>query len=224
MVKGDKVITRDQFAAALGPIVQGIIDARHQQEPAHFLSSLIMGASFEGWLSFETRFALERSRSRLGLEEPRYWIGNEGEKVDLGIIEYDDDRHTGEDRWLAAVEFKVIYNNKDWESQVRGILADLFPAPHGRAGKANVVGPERQLAVVAVVHANVADNKYQRQSDRVPVDHWKPRVWDALKVGSEVVELWSSPQPLLAPHPYLARGDRAQLTLHVLAPKLEPQR
>lgn len=142
------------FGEQLGPIVHGIVKTRHEAERDHFLNSMIVGASFEGWLSFETRFALEKARSRFGLDHPRFWIGNEYKKVDLGIVEYDDEHYNGPERWLAAIEFKVIYNNKNWEAQVNGILADLFPREHAREGKAAIVGPDRQLAVVAMVQGN----------------------------------------------------------------------
>ncbi|MBL9016743.1 MAG: hypothetical protein JNL83_21325 [Myxococcales bacterium] len=206
------------FGEQLGPIVHGIVRARHEAERDHFLTSMIVGASFEGWLSFETRFALEKARPRFGLDHPRFWIGNEYKKVDLGIVEYDDEHYNDPERWLAAIEFKVIYNNKNWEAQVNGVLADLFPKKHGREDKAAIVGPDRQLAVVAMVQGNFPSNKYQRELDRDP--SWESRVREALGLAANVQELSSSPEPLSAGHANLASGESAKLTVHVLAPHI----
>ncbi len=209
---------RDSIGRLIGSTVHEIVKRRGDHAPS-FLPSLLMGASFEGWLAFETRFALEEKREPLEMRPPRFWIGNEYKKVDLGLIEYATERHTSNDQWIAAVEFKVIYNNKNWESQVDGIHADLFPLLHDRDGKAAICGPEHQLAVVAIVTANVDGNRYQRPADTAP--GWADGVSRKLIGGGKVLELYRSPEALSAHHSYLAEEDRVTFQVHVLAPMLD---
>jgi hypothetical protein len=154
---------RHAFAKKLGTVVMGLVESRDEAHPG-FVSMIATGAAFEGWLAFETRVALERIKSDLGLDE-RFWIGNEYRKVDLGILQLAVDRATTEDEWWAAVEFKLVYNNKNWKAQCDGIWDDLIP-PGGSKKAALKIDPLVRFAFVTVIRAEYTPpSPYQRRAD-----------------------------------------------------------
>lgn len=165
-----------QLAPALGHLVDGLLAARAARPG--FVRELLAGAAFEMWLSFETRFALADRAGwhQLGLDaletDGRHlWIGNEYGKVDLGLVTYADAGFLTDERWVLAVEFKVVYNNKNFEDQLAAIAADLRPT---RSTKAAIGA---RLAVVSVVRFDNPDNRYQRAADRAMTwDHMADRV------------------------------------------------
>ncbi len=153
---------RKAFARNLGMLAEELIQSRERDEPG-FISLIATGAAFEGWLAFEMRVALEKKRHRKKFGLPsRFWIANEYRKVDLGILEYADDKQEGDDKWWAAIEFKLIYNNKNWTSQCDGVWDDLIPP----AGSKKAAIEADRLALVTVVRGEYCyKNPHQRRAD-----------------------------------------------------------
>src|SRR5262245_47671367 len=116
---------RDRLAIEIGSRLQAHLLERDGRDQC--LSVITTGASFEGWLSFETRLLLERARRELELPVEHFWIGNEYKKIDLGIVHYDDVTRWTREAWLAAIELKLVYNNKNWRERCNSAWADLFP-------------------------------------------------------------------------------------------------
>lgn len=91
-------------------------------------------ASPELWLSLEAAALLDRNRQRFGLDEtmasaegrsvPRWAIAPERKKIDIWIA---DHQHSPP-RSATAIEFKCIYNNKNFHTQVRSIRRDFAKA------------------------------------------------------------------------------------------------
>jgi hypothetical protein len=164
------MMTLVTFAKRLGGMVDAHLRAREKQKGT--VSLLATGAAFESWLSFEARLLLERERTRLGLTSDHCWIGNEYKKVDLGIIQYDDTRTWAHERWFAAIEFKMVYNNKNWKSQCDAAWNDLFP-PARTAKQGLKFAPDGgRIAFIVIVRREYADgDPYQRKNDRRPAWH-----------------------------------------------------
>jgi len=136
---------------------------------SRLVSKLAAGSAFEAWLSFETRLLAEENRELLGLSGHvnwpggdaihRYYFANEYRKVDLYIGDLGSDGSDGSDAGcVAAVEFKLVYNNKNWKSQADGIWVDLFPSPETREIKAGLNPLVSRAAIVAFVGKSYRDN------------------------------------------------------------------
>ncbi len=162
----EKVDAEDFARKAFGVIV-GHLKKRKDNENA--LSIIAAGASFEQWMSFESRLALENSRVELPNNEvinmteeiiskskskiPRYWIENEHGKVDLLIGQCLGNSANGDeyfwDDGKIAFEFKIIHNNKNWRGKVGSIWIDLCDPPPGKLTKSLERG--RRFGIVAIV-------------------------------------------------------------------------
>lgn len=196
--------SRDDFAKRVGALLQ---DHLAGQEAARGAVSLLAGgAAFELWLAFETRLILEVNRERLGLDEqcdhngrrvPRYWIGNEYHKVDLGITD------VWTDEWVAALEFKLIHNNKNWKHQVDGVWRDLFPDPG--TPKATLKPSLGRLAVVGVVGKVYWEPGYPAQKPDLAA--WQREMW-AYLMPPEGEPYAGSVQCLWEGRAFPIRGDR----------------
>lgn len=140
-----------------------------KREEDKALSIIVPGASFEQWMSFEARLALENSRDSLVINKvidmteeiisetnsqiPRYWTKNEHGKVDLLIGQCWGYTENGEkyywDEGKIAFEFKIIHNNKNWRGKVESIWIDLCDPPWGKL--TNKLELENRYAIVAVI-------------------------------------------------------------------------
>ncbi|MES4683266.1 hypothetical protein ACSLV1_19715 [Pseudomonas aeruginosa] len=106
--------------------------AEHFQKPERkrMLSSLVVTAAPEHWISLESAALLDTNRTRFGLDElldhrpnvPRWLIAAERKKVDLWI----EDQLNQEPP--VSIEFKVIHNNKNAYQKIWEIRRDLTKA------------------------------------------------------------------------------------------------
>ncbi|MBL8918125.1 MAG: hypothetical protein JNJ54_04620 [Myxococcaceae bacterium] len=140
------------------------------------VSQLAAGAAFEAWLAFEARLVMEHSRARFGLDrrrdgaESRPWLVNERRKVDLFIGE--------DDGCLIPIEFKLVFNNKNWATQVEGIAADLMPAKGSKkAGLKPMLG---RVAIVGLVGKTYGDSTGY-PGMRADLTRWEAEVWEKLR-------------------------------------------
>lgn len=144
----------DTFIAALEQRL------RARERDSKTVSMLGTGAAFEAWLSFEARLMLmERPgnfgiggyyRTADGAQYNQYAALNEWRKVDLSIInneEFDADPPACE----CLIEFKMVYNNKNWRTQVASCRSDLYPTSKRKAA----LNPARGRFAVAVVVGKV---------------------------------------------------------------------
>ncbi|WP_324733592.1 hypothetical protein [Pseudomonas paeninsulae] len=98
-----------------------------QDERRQMLSSLVVTAAPEHWLSLESAALLDTNRALFGLAEPldyrlnvpRWLIAAERKKVDMWI----EDQRQQEPP--ISIEFKVIHNNKNTYQKVWEIRRDL---------------------------------------------------------------------------------------------------
>lgn len=122
-------------------IVQ-LLDAVDRQLASRgVVSELASGAAFEIWLAVETRLCFECIRGELGVSNS-LWTANEyPAKIDLSI----NDGTNVE----VALEFKLIYNNKNWRSQVTAAHGELSPLPG--TPKAEWTAHSSRWAVVGLI-------------------------------------------------------------------------
>ena len=128
-------------ASDFGKTLGAVLDAHFSSRPG-VLEAVAAGAAFEQWFALEARLAIEAARPALGLDEKvpyanhevwRYWTANEYKKVDLYIADSlggDGEAEEGGNSaspCLAAIEFKLIHNNKNWPSKCQQVLTDLYP-------------------------------------------------------------------------------------------------
>ncbi len=210
--------TIKEFMTATGTLLQKHLDEQESSRGA--VSMLAEGASFEMWLSFETRMLMETHRPELGLDEQieidgrrvhKYWIGNEYKKVNLAVT----DAETG--GWVAALELKLIYNNKNWKKQCDSIVADLVPAEGTE--KHQLKPSLGRVALVGVVGKRYrhADSGYLQP--QIHLDSWEGELFDYLlpKTGGT---LWRSRRYPIAEGDWLASREQVPhfFQLHAIGP------
>lgn len=196
------------FKNQIGPALQDHFVKRKLD-----LERLAAGAAFEQWFSFEARLALQADRARLGLSDERYWFANEYRKIDL----YIGDRVQG-DRCHAAIEFKLIYNNKNWMTQCDRIWGDLYPA---RGKKAQVVAEASHLISVAVVVGKTYPEEVNYPSRERDISAWRQKMEDYLLPkggwrGDTVERGWRSTERFLPEAPPCLANDSRFVELWVL--------
>jgi hypothetical protein len=185
------------LAIRVGTLLEEHLRAEEERRMA--VSRVATGAAFEGWLAIETRLQMESHRSRLGLHGEstdrhgqnvdRFWICNEYSKVDLGILEYQDSF----DRWIAAFEFKLVTNNKNWKKKCDGIWADLYPKRGTKKAKINPL--KGRFALVAVMGKVFRDaGPYSWRTD---LKEWEDEMWEYTlptsgRWAGEVARVWKS--------------------------------
>jgi hypothetical protein len=190
-----------------------------QQHARNAVSTLAAGAAFEGWLAFETRLLVERSREDLGLggfaetsgkPVPRFWMANEYCKIDFYI---GDVLH---DVPVLAFEFKLIHNNKNWSTKADEVWGDLFPS---RAKKAELVPQQARFGVVGVIGKVYRESRrypgqyadllrWERELDAhlLPLDGWN---------GKRAVRIWCGQRFQIDDH-WLHDGPQHFFQLHLL--------
>ncbi len=166
-----------------------------REKTDHAVSVLAGGAAFELWLAFEARILVEspQGRKRLGLEgeakDPsfpeRFWTGNEVEKFDLYVGDCDDPEDCA-----LAVEFKLVHNNKNWQSKVDEVWADLFREP----GSAKHRHRSKVRGIVALVGKTYATHTEEYPGQRSDLAAWEKEVWawaEASYEGARMERRWS---------------------------------
>lgn len=210
-----------KFGSEVGNLLEQHLRAEEEKRVA--VSRVATGSAFEGWLSIETRLLLEANRERLNLagtrkdkqhEVDHFWICNEHKKVDLGVIEWGEE----EDDWVAAFEFKLVTNNKNWRRKVDEIWDDLYPR-HG-SKKANIRPKRGRFAFVAVMGKVFRDpGPYSWQND---LDAWEQDLWDYMLPTKgpwkgEVERVWKSQERFPLRDCWLAPNYNHFLELHMFA-------
>lgn len=199
-------VTRDA-APQVYDLIKTMLDALDGQLVRRgVLPELCSGAAFEGWLAFEARLCFEEMREQLGVADS-LWTANEYPyKTDLSI--YDGDEI------LAALEFKLIYNNKNWRTQLRGVQSDLHPARHTRKAR---IPKDARWGIVGLV-----GKLYQKgygAGYRQPVPHlqsWEEKVWERLLPdGGDIQEVWIGKRHEIA-HRWLTEDGSHFFQLHAL--------
>ncbi len=185
------------LATQVGRLLEEHLRAEEERRVA--VSRVATGAAFEGWLAIETRLQMELHRDRLGLhgestdrhgqKVDRFWICNEYNKVDLGILDYEEDL----DRWIAAFEFKLVTNNKNWKKKCDEVWDDLYPKRGSK--KAKIKPAKGRFALVAVM------GKVFREAGpyswRTDLDQWETELWEYMlpskgQWAGEVERVWKS--------------------------------
>ena len=167
------------------------------------VSRLVAGGAFEAWLSFEARLLAEENRESLQLEGrlarwrggdaiSRYYFANEYHKVDLFIGELNSSEPHA-DICIAAIEFKLIHNNKNWKKQADGVWVDLFPSREVKAalrpklGRAALVGfvakRHREGVNYPVVRSTFGDWETEVREYLLGDDGWDGRYIDRVWSG-----------------------------------------
>jgi hypothetical protein len=173
-------LSTSEFGRRLGSCIQ-----KHMTGRSAALRRLAAGAAFETWFAFESRLAVEDAREALGLDAPgdyqgqavkRYWTANEYRKVDL---------YVGDVRGncLAAIEFKLIHNNKNWGAKCEEVWADLYPT--GRSRKEELAACARHLVAVPIMVFKCywhQDGSYPGQEDNEQT--WRKATMEHLLQGS----------------------------------------
>jgi len=176
------------------------------------VSLLASGGAFEQWLSFESRVVLESHRQLLGLDD-EVWSANEHHKVDLSVW------RGKERRPLAAIEFKLIHNNKNWKAQADRVWEDLFPAARSQKSKLNPRLRAALVCVIGKVYPNAKAANYLGQCTNL--GKWRAHLWKYLVTtwnGSAVKSEWNGHSFSLE-HPVLAQDRKDHfMQLHLLLP------
>lgn len=97
---------------------------QHLRERSGFLRSLSVMAAAEHWVQFEAAALLDARRADYGLRggteaSPAWWIACERRKVDIWLQGPDS---------AAAIELKAIHNNKNFDTKLAELRADLSDA------------------------------------------------------------------------------------------------
>jgi hypothetical protein len=195
-----------------------------QEASRRAVSRMATGAAFEGWLAFETRLQMEVHRDRLhlngdhqdshGHEIDRYWIGNEYNKVDLGVLDYDADI----DNWVLALEFKLITNNKNWRKKCDDVWADLDPKRHSKKGKIKPrLGRFAMVAMMGKVFREAGPYSWRKD-----IKAWEGELWEYMLPTSgpekgKVHQVWKSRRFELQDRWLSAESNAHFLELHLLA-------
>lgn len=140
-----------------GALLDTITQHLKRRERARAVTRVGFGGGFEGWLATEARLAIESRRRQiartLAVDPGAFFTANEyPNKTDLSIW--------AGGRPVAALEFKIAYNNKNWKSQCDSVWNDLFPT---RTAKRAWAG--RRFAVVASVWKQYEDSAYYPGQD-----------------------------------------------------------
>jgi len=181
----------EHFAQQLGAVIDG-----HFASRPGILENVAAGAAFEEWFALECRLAIEASRTQLGLTEKsscdghdvwRYWTANEYKKVDLFIGDYAGDGDES-DACYAAIEFKLIHNNKNWHDKCEQVHHDLTPT---REKKTDIVPILGRFAIPVLIGKSYWASDTYQQSKHDSVEDWLGDVDKMLSPAAR--ELWRSP-------------------------------
>ncbi|WP_147448743.1 hypothetical protein [Corallococcus terminator] len=194
--------------------VQGICAAldqhlHRQEQERDALSILASGAAFEAWLAFEARLALESSPGVLPVD--RFSVENERGKSDV----YISDWKTGSDTCHALIEFKLVYNNKNWGTQVQSVFNDLYPT---RTEKRLLSPTVPRVALVGLI------GKLYLEGGRYPgprhdIKEWEREVFTALEGGrGHGAELVWSGRRMALQHEWLDPNFASFFQLHAFTP------
>lgn len=125
-----------------------------------------------------------------------------------------------DDRLVVQVEFKLVHNNKNWQSQVDSAWADLYPA--ARSAKARL-HPRLRVAVVGVVGKVYANPESGYPGECSDLDTWERELWSyTLPPTGDQYFNWIERAWKGSRHPIrssvLARGKDHFFQLNLLAP------